>query len=148
MSLEEEITRGRVIWQTSRQWAIGPNIGPLMSRIHRLSPVRAYRIPNAKKYILNGPNSNPMSRASTHKPSFWPRSCSKNKSFMIAIPTVAAGDTPKPWRNRATWLSGNTNKVKSGLLPAMYPLKLLATAAPIVETSAITVPMIKTILLP
>jgi len=30
-------------------------------------------------YLLKGPTSNPVSMASTHSPTFWPRSCSKKR---------------------------------------------------------------------
>lgn len=43
------------------------------------------------------------------------------------MPTVDAGLTPKPWKNRA----------------AIYPEYVFAMAAPIVETRAIVVPIIK-----
>jgi len=48
--------------------------------------------------LLRGPTNKPISRANTHNPTFWPLSCSKNKSLMIASPTVDAGLTPNPWK--------------------------------------------------
>ena len=45
----------------------------------------------------------------------------------IASPTVAAGLTPNPWKN----------------LAAIYPLYVGASAAPILATSATTVPVMK-----